>query len=360
MERWFLEGFFGSEKVLSQLPLTAFPFKIGRQQGLDLTLHRPDISRLHAEFDQSPNGIVLRDFSSTNGTYVNQERVAGEVTLKHGDVVQFANFAVRLVLSLASAAEAAHTLETDAVSDNVIGGDWRLQELLDDRAVTALFQPIVEAGRSGVFGYEVLGRGVHTMLPRDPGPLFRMAENIGKAVELSELFRQQALYTASSFPSRHKYFINIHPSELSSTSRLLFTMERLRRRYPQLRLVLEINEHAVSDIEDLKRLGGELRQMDVELAYDDFGAGQARLLELVEVPASYLKFDISLIHDIDHAGGPRREMISILLELAKRMNIATLAEGLDRKGEADVCRELGFDYLQGYYFGYPAPEPLAA
>ena len=94
--------------------------------------------------------------------------------------------------------------------------------------------------------------------------------------------------------------------------------------------------------------------------HDDFGAGQARLLELVEVPASYLKFDISLIHEIDKASVAPRELVALLLELARKMSIATLAEGISRVEEMEVCRDLGFEYFQGYYFGRPAPGLLEA
>jgi len=356
MERWFLEGFFSSDEILVQFPITSFPFKVGRREGLAFTVSRHDVSRVHAELDYLGGSIILRDLGSTNGTYVNRERLEGDVLLKHGDVIHFASLEARLIKQPTLSSDASKTLfGMEMLSEKLRTGIRELQELLDSRAVTAVYQPIVQAGPADFYGYEILGRGTHASLPHDPSSLFEIAASVGKAVELSELFRQHGLDTAATFPARYKYFINLHPSEFASLPRLLVSVEELRKRHPQLPIVLEVHEHAISDIRQMKHFGLELKQMEVELAYDDFGAGQARLLELIRVPVNYLKFDISLIRDIDTVPEAHREMVSMLLVLAKKMNISTVAEGVDRKEEAEVCTNLGFDHLQGYYFGRPVP-----
>jgi EAL domain-containing protein (putative c-di-GMP-specific phosphodiesterase class I) len=130
-------------------------------------------------------------------------------------------------------------------------------------------------------------------------------------------------------------------------------MENLRKNYPKLALVLEIHEKAASNLDDMKKISSELKQMNIELAYDDFGAGQARLMELVEAPADYLKFDINLVREIDKAPEAKKDMVLMLVAMAKKMGINTLAEGLEREEEVNVCKEMGFDYIQGYYYGKP-------
>lgn len=359
MERWFLEGFLGQGKVLGQLPLTSFPFKVGRQEGLSFSVSRLDVSRIHAELDCIEGHIIVRDLDSTNGTYVNGEKLRNALILNDGDVIHFANLELRLVKQTNPSVDTSKTLiGLDTMSENPLTESRELQQMLEEGAVTALFQPIVEAGDGRIYGYEILGRGQHPSLPADPNPLFRIADSVGKAVELSELFRQQGLGAAANFPAQYKYFFNIHPAELASMPRFLANMRGVRDHQPDLHLVVEFHEQAVSDLSEMKRVGGELAEMGIELAYDDFGAGQARLLELVEVPVSYLKFDISLIRDVDKAPDTRREMISLLIDLARKMEIATVAEGLNRDSEVEVCSALGFDYLQGYYFGRPGPVVL--
>jgi EAL domain-containing protein (putative c-di-GMP-specific phosphodiesterase class I) len=130
-------------------------------------------------------------------------------------------------------------------------------------------------------------------------------------------------------------------------------MERIRREFPTIALVLEIHEKAAPSLADMKKICRELEFLNIKLAYDDFGAGQARLVELVEAPAHYLKFDISLVHNIDKAELAKRNMVQSLVSLSKNMGIMTLAEGLETRAEVMTCREMGFDLIQGYYYGEP-------
>ena len=78
-------------------------------------------------------------------------------------------------------------------------------------------------------------------------------------------------------------FFNTHPAECRAPDQLVAELESLRARHPSLDLVFEVHEAAVTDLGVMADIGTALRAMNIRLAYDDFGAGQARLLELVEV-----------------------------------------------------------------------------
>ena len=91
------------------------------------------------------------------------------------------------------------------------------------------------------------------------------------------------------------------------------------------------------------------------LAYDDFGAGQARLLELAEVPPHYLKFDMSFVRGIHEAGPRRRHLLTSLVSVARDLLVYTVAEGVESKEEAEVCMRIGFTHAQGFHFGRPRP-----
>lgn len=95
--------------------------------------------------------------------------------------------------------------------------------------------------------------------------------------------------------------------------------------------------------------------MGIGLAYDDFGAGQARLLELVEVPPDYLKFDMGLIRDMTERDSPRYRLLAELNRMIAGMGIRTLIEGVENEKTAELCREMGIDYMQGFLFGRPRP-----
>ena len=100
----------------------------------------------------------------------------------------------------------------------------------------------------------------------------------------------------------------------------------------------------------MDHLRTQLSRSAVGLAYDDFGAGQARLLELAEVPPHYLKFDMSFVRGIDSAPASRQRMLTSLVSVARDLLVYTVAEGVETAEEADVCMRIGFTHAQGFFF----------
>ena len=81
----------------------------------------------------------------------------------------------------------------------------------------------------------------------------------------------------------------------------------------------------------------------IKIACDDFGAGQAGILDLVEVYPDLLKFDISLVRNINNALPKRRKMVRTLIETVRDSGISRLAESIGFSAEAETCRHLEFD-----------------
>jgi EAL domain-containing protein (putative c-di-GMP-specific phosphodiesterase class I) len=364
-ESWFLEGYLSGQAILSRLPINQFPFLIGRQEGLGFIVPSGKASRYHAEIHLKQDGtLVLKDNGSTNGTFVNRKKLSGEIPIRHGDVLHFADFEVRLIKDLPVDHGVTDTNMTSigltALTANLPSGINELQELLDERLVIPAYQAIMDTGTDDVHAYEILGRGKHAKLSSSPGPLFHIAESMdGLACKLSRVFREEGIKLAAIQPTDAKFFINLHPKELTDCKSLAQEMESVRKEHPDLGLVLEIHEQSASNLEQVRLLRQDLESLNIEIAYDDFGAGQARLLELVEAPAHYLKFDIALVRDIDKAPDNKKDMIQMLVLLAKRMGIRTIAEGIERQEEVDSCKSLGFDFIQGYFYGKPMEGKIA-
>ncbi len=135
---------------------------------------------------------------------------------------------------------------------------------------------------------------------------------------------------------------------------LIFSLGELRTFAPQRPLVLEIHEAAVTCGNKMRSLRVALTEMQVGLAYDDFGAGQARLVELVDVPPDYLKFDMSLVQNLESASTERQRMLASLVSMVHDLGIAPLAEGIELAGDHEICRQMGFTFGQGFYYGYPS------
>ena len=279
--------------------------------------------------------------------------------LEHGDILHFAESEVRIIevkgqkpVSLTDGNQ--KTVAGIATLPEVLPSGFKeMSQLISERLVTTAFQPIIDVQNQTIHAYEMLGRGSHPALEKSPGELFSKAESFYKAVEFSELFRAKGVELAASFDIPQPFFLNIHPEEHKHNGRLLEQLQELRIQHPDVSMVLELHEQVTSDIEQLKALKLALEHLNIKFAYDDFGAGQTRLLELVEVPADYLKFDIALVRDIHLATEAHKDMIQMLVRQARKAGTQTLAEGIEVAADVKVCSELGFDFVQGYYFGKP-------
>jgi EAL domain-containing protein (putative c-di-GMP-specific phosphodiesterase class I) len=92
----------------------------------------------------------------------------------------------------------------------------------------------------------------------------------------------------------------------------------------------------------------------MQVALDDVGAGFSTIDMLKRLEPDYVKIDRSYVSFCDE-DAEKRDFLKKVRALTHSMGITLLAEGVERIEEADVCRELGFDLAQGYFFGKPAP-----
>jgi EAL domain-containing protein (putative c-di-GMP-specific phosphodiesterase class I) len=129
----------------------------------------------------------------------------------------------------------------------------------------------------------------------------------------------------------------------------------IRERYPTLSLVCEIHEAAVTNLKHMAEIRTGLQELGIRFAYDDFGAGQARLLELVKEPPDILKFDYSLITGLTSSEAPTYQLVKTLTELVHKTGIRTLAEGVESEDVVCTCHQLGIDYIQGFFYSKPTP-----
>src|SRR5207249_9012802 len=103
------------------------------------------------------------------------------------------------------------------------------------------------------------------------------------AGELSRMFRLTAMEQAGLLPTGIHLFFNLHPAEMNDPG-LIDSLREMRAALRGRQIVVEIHENAVSDIAQMRRLHQQLNQIEVGLAFDDFGVGQSRFLELAEAP----------------------------------------------------------------------------
>lgn len=357
-QRWFLEGVAadGSHTVHE---IDVLPFRIGRDAGNQLALAMPGMSRQHAVIALAENGqLRLTDLASTNGTYVNRERIVEPRLLAENDVVHFGNAEFRLG-RLGGATQAPDQGERTQVvatgtklSGHFVPMERQLRELLAGQGLSGAVQPIVTAADRSLFAWELLGRSSHPELPAAPVHLFSLAERMGCEADLSRAFRDHGLRTLAAKVPGSVVFVNTHPHETFDPA-FLQGLQQLPQQGLDIELVVEVHETAVMEVQRMRELAARLADLKVRFAYDDFGAGQARLNELAEVPAHFVKFDFGLVHKLHEASSAKQKLVADLVRMVRELGSLALAEGVESEGEAQVCREMGFSLLQGFLTGRP-------
>jgi len=355
---WVLESRLGDDGSLQRTPVQPLPFRVGRGAALQLVLPSAHVSKAHAEIYSDGLTLRVRDLGSRNGTFLNRDPVA-DAPLHEGDVLHFGDYEFRVARDLSAGIDGddeGTLVRTAPLSRHFATGTSQIRQLIDQGAVTMFFQPVVTLPSARVAAYEALGRGRMPGLPESPVELFDVAGQLGPEVqaELSRLFRRRAVELVRDRPEPPVLFLNTHPVELEVPG-LLESLEELRSFAPQVDLVLEIHESALAQTDFITWLRGRLLEINVGLAYDDFGAGQARLFELAEAPPHYLKFDRRFVTGLDHAPTSRQRLVASLVAAARELLVNTVAEGVETAAEAAACMRAGFSHAQGYHFGRPAP-----
>ena len=118
-------------------------------------------------------------------------------------------------------------------------------------------------------------------------------------------------------------------------------------------LVIEITERELlGDLQEAKRLLEPFLEYGIRLALDDFGSGYSSFHYLAELPFSFLKISGDLIAQVNV--NPRgRRILRGIQDLARDMEVLTIAEGVEDQATADTLREIGIDWVQGYLYGRP-------
>jgi EAL domain-containing protein (putative c-di-GMP-specific phosphodiesterase class I) len=346
---WCLEGLVHQGDVQRRIAVNSNPFHVGRSPQCNLVLPSRNVSKSHAQLISAGEILAVRDLGSTNGTYVNSKRITADALLNEGDFVQFGDTEFR------TSRETVQNAERTVEKSN-IGGAGVLSQfdrLLNQRCIVPFFQPVVELGAGTTIGFEVLARSTVKGM-EGPLEMFSTAAKLNLEEKLSALCRTVGVLAGRELPSRPRIFVNTHPSECLMTG-VLSSLRELRALVPDQPLTLELHEATVTDIPTMKALRAELNALDISLAYDDFGAGQSRLIDLVQVPPDYLKFDIHMIRDLHRAVPAKLKLVKTLVSMVRDFKIAALAEGIECREEGEVCKELGFEFAQGYFFGRPTP-----
>jgi EAL domain-containing protein (putative c-di-GMP-specific phosphodiesterase class I)/DNA-binding response OmpR family regulator len=228
-----------------------------------------------------------------------------------------------------------------------------LRDIIRRKRVTTLFQPIVRAADSSVFGYEILTRGPAGSSFRNSDMLFSFAREAKLAWALEDIALDCALKRLRAVDFRDRKFLLNLEAEMFGESE--FRLHEMVSFFAEHRgnFVFELTERAaIEDYVQFRELLDEFREKGIEVAIDDAGSGYASLEAIAALAPDYLKITKSLVSTL--ADEPiKQDLVKMLVDLGGKINAKTLAEGIETEEEYETCRALGIDLIQGYYFAHP-------
>lgn len=220
------------------------------------------------------------------------------------------------------------------------------------------YQPIVCRASGRYVGAEVLARW---HLPdgevRPPAAFLESVEALGLLDTMMENMLRRALREAQppiAAGSLDYLSINVSPSQFNQG----WALNRLpallaETGFPAHALVVEITETALlQDIDRTRLMLAALTGSGMRIALDDFGVGYSNFSLLRQLPFDLLKLDRTLICDIEtdeHA----RALAECILDLASRLKIKVVAEGIETQRQAELLAAAGCATMQGYWFARP-------
>jgi EAL domain-containing protein (putative c-di-GMP-specific phosphodiesterase class I)/GGDEF domain-containing protein len=234
-----------------------------------------------------------------------------------------------------------------------------LTQILAQRNLHTLFQPIISLSERRILGYEALTRGPSNSPLHSPVPLFAVARQNARLSELEVASRQSACRRFSELQLPGMLFLNISPETLLEPEHQPGRTLQLLQTYgiAPSQVVIELTEQA--PIEDFSLLHTALhhyRSMGFSIALDDLGAGYSSLRLWSELRPDYVKIDRHFIDGI-HLDPVKREFVGSILKMASASRAQVIAEGIELPEELAVLADMGVDLLQGYLFSRPLDQP---
>ncbi len=261
---------------------------------------------------------------------------------------------------VAAAVEEAGTYHARREGGRDPSWESELHRLIEDAAVSTLFQPLIDLASGEIVGFEALSRGPAGSAFELPAPMFALSERFGLALDLDRLCRANALRELPRLAGRMaktKLFLNVLPGGLADPDWLGGGVEALLHAagLAPCDLVLEVSERrADADSELFESAARKIRQAGFGLALDDVGTGYATLGTLERVRPDYLKMDVSLVRGI-HESPIKQDILGSLVHIARRMGAEIVAEGIEAEEETRALRAAGAHLGQGFLYARPAP-----
>lgn len=246
-------------------------------------------------------------------------------------------------------------------TDGILISDNDLQNALDRNQFEVYYQPLVAAKNYHIVGAEALLRWRHPEKGLiSPSYYISLCEKTKLIIPIGLWLLREACQQLKEWHTEGYKELNLavnlsacqinHPGLLDMIKDIILETGIL----PES-LELEITESVLlENCENILKDLLEMRDLGIKLSLDDFGTGYSSLNYLNKCPFSTIKIDMSFIQEITKS--KTLEIVTMTINLAKKLNLITIAEGVETREELELLKSIKCDIIQGYIFSKPIPK----
>jgi EAL domain-containing protein (putative c-di-GMP-specific phosphodiesterase class I) len=233
-----------------------------------------------------------------------------------------------------------------------------LTEKIKNQEVTFVYQPVYNIKEKKIEYYECLMRIKDKDFLYSVGPYVSVAEELhmGPYIDSAALkLIEQAL---KDYP-KCKFSFNLTANIIENKTLFNKIKKLFQNQDFAKRVHIEITETSKQNsVESTICFANNLKEINVKIALDDFGAGYTSFYQLKNIPADVIKIDGSFVKDVINCS-VSQNFIKAILAITKNTKVMVVAEFVESKEICDFLIKLGVNLMQGYYFGEPVlvPQP---
>jgi len=288
------------------------------------------------------------------------------ITSRYRDMIARTD-AINIIPSTPAAEASENSDASHETALSTIRLNSELKLALERNELLLFYQPIIDVQKMKIAGFEALMRWAHPLNGMiSPGIFIPVAEESGLINEMSRLALDLATDTALKLQAAASpdligdgpIFVGVNFSVKDFAEANLFNNLKATidaKKMDPRQIHLEITETLLMEAPEVARAELEkCRAIGVNVSIDDFGSGYSSLSYLHYFPIDTLKIDQSFIRSLTtHPGSI--VLVKSIIGLAQNLGMTVIAEGVESAHDARLLRELGCEYIQGYFFSRPLP-----
>jgi diguanylate cyclase (GGDEF)-like protein/PAS domain S-box-containing protein len=237
-----------------------------------------------------------------------------------------------------------------------------LRTALSNNELEVYYQPKLDLHKGLITSYEALVRWRHPVRGLiSPDEFVAIAEENGLISDLGFYVLNAACEQTKAWQDQGlgelSVSVNLSPRQLLDPALKSVISDSLENTGIEPRyLELELTESALmEDITKVVSRLSDLRELGLKISIDDFGTGYSSLSYLRTLPVDTLKIDREFIENIENSKA-QQAIVKAIIVLAGSLDLHVVAEGAENEAQLELLRDLGCDYVQGYYVSRPVDQ----